>query len=182
MALPILRVPTNISPPMWASHPTRSLLLCLMGFSHLSFSHTSPTKWFSYLSFSTHSIGMPRLASAKYYDKLHPYLANGCTILMDDRSMNWSIDLGMMTNQDFQHLTEQKSMNCWYLMERSSNPITPNPNLQDSKQLSNKPLGDNKKGKLDKTLPWPTHARISNSSLMITTQILLRLRGWIKQF
>jgi hypothetical protein len=43
-------VPTEVSPPVWASHPPRSPLLCLMGYSRLSCTHTIP--WFIHRSFT----------------------------------------------------------------------------------------------------------------------------------
>jgi hypothetical protein len=48
-------VPTEVSPLVWASHPTRSPLLCIMGFSHHSFTHTFPR--FNHRSFTTHPSG-----------------------------------------------------------------------------------------------------------------------------
>jgi hypothetical protein len=45
-------IPTEISQVVWASHPPRSPLLCLMGSSHHSCTHTIP--WFSHRSFTEH--------------------------------------------------------------------------------------------------------------------------------
>jgi hypothetical protein len=54
-------VPTEVSPPVWASHPHRSPLLCLMGSSHLSYTHTIP--WFSHCSFTEYPSGSTITAS-----------------------------------------------------------------------------------------------------------------------
>jgi hypothetical protein len=75
-------VPTEVSPLVWASHPTRSPLLCLMGSSHHSFTHINP--WFSYCnftkypnglpsSFPAYPVGTPRLYSTTYYTRPYPY-------------------------------------------------------------------------------------------------------------
>jgi hypothetical protein len=45
-------IPTKVSPPMWASHPPRSPLLCLMGSSRRICTHTIPQ--FSHHSFTEH--------------------------------------------------------------------------------------------------------------------------------
>jgi hypothetical protein len=45
-------VHTEVSPPVWASQPTRNPLLCLMGFGHRSFTHTFPR--FNQRSFTEH--------------------------------------------------------------------------------------------------------------------------------
>jgi hypothetical protein len=50
-------VPPEVSLPVWASHPTRSPLLCLMGSSHHSFTHTNPQ--FSHRIFTKHPNGSP---------------------------------------------------------------------------------------------------------------------------
>jgi hypothetical protein len=54
-------IPTEVSPPVWTSHPPRSPLLCLMGSSHRSFSHTFP--WFSCRSLTKHPSGSAIAAS-----------------------------------------------------------------------------------------------------------------------
>jgi hypothetical protein len=48
-------VPTEVSPPVWASHPPRSPLLCLMGSSRHNCTHTTPC--FSHRSFTKHPSG-----------------------------------------------------------------------------------------------------------------------------
>jgi hypothetical protein len=48
-------IPTEISLPVWASHPPRSPLLCLMGSSRHSCTHTIPR--FSNCSFTKHPNG-----------------------------------------------------------------------------------------------------------------------------
>jgi hypothetical protein len=45
-------VPTEVSPSVWASHPPRSPLLCLMVSSRLCYTHTMPR--FSHPSFTEH--------------------------------------------------------------------------------------------------------------------------------
>jgi hypothetical protein len=45
-------IPTEVSPLVWASHPPRSPLLCLMGSNHHSCTHTIP--WVSHRSFTEH--------------------------------------------------------------------------------------------------------------------------------
>jgi hypothetical protein len=47
--------PIEASPPVWASNPTRSPLLCLMDSIHRSFTHTIPR--FSHSNFSEHPSG-----------------------------------------------------------------------------------------------------------------------------
>jgi hypothetical protein len=54
-------VPTEVSPPVWASHPPRSPLLCLMGFSRHNCTHTTPQ--FSHRGFTKHSSGSTIAAS-----------------------------------------------------------------------------------------------------------------------
>jgi hypothetical protein len=55
-------IPTEVSPPVWASHPPRSPLLCLMGSSHHSFTHNIP--WLSHRSFTKHPSGSAITASS----------------------------------------------------------------------------------------------------------------------
>jgi hypothetical protein len=66
-------VPIEVSLPVWASHPPRSPLLCLMGSSHRSFTHTIPR--FSHHNFTEHPSGLPlqlpRIAS--WYTKTSLY-------------------------------------------------------------------------------------------------------------
>jgi hypothetical protein len=50
-------IPTEVSPPAWASHPPRSPLLCLVGSSHRNFIHTIPR--FHHRSFTEHPSGLP---------------------------------------------------------------------------------------------------------------------------
>jgi hypothetical protein len=52
---PACNIPTEVSPPVWASHPPRSPLLCLMGSSHHSCTHTIPR--FSHRSFTEQPSG-----------------------------------------------------------------------------------------------------------------------------
>jgi hypothetical protein len=54
-------IPIEVSPPVWASHPSRSPLLCLMGSSHRSCTHTIPQ--FSCHSFTEHPSGSAIAAS-----------------------------------------------------------------------------------------------------------------------
>jgi hypothetical protein len=54
-------VPTEVSPPVWASHRQRSPPLCLMGSSRLSCTHTIP--WFSHRSFTKHPSSFAIVAS-----------------------------------------------------------------------------------------------------------------------
>jgi hypothetical protein len=54
-------VPTEVSPLVWASHPPRSPLLCLMGSSHHSYTHTIPQ--FCHCSFIEHHSGSAIVAS-----------------------------------------------------------------------------------------------------------------------
>jgi hypothetical protein len=54
-------VPSEVSPPLWASHPTRSPLLCLMDSTHHSFTHTFPR--LSHRSFTEHPSGSVITAS-----------------------------------------------------------------------------------------------------------------------
>jgi hypothetical protein len=54
-------VPTEISPPVWTSHPPRSPLLCLMGSSCHSCTHTTPR--LSHHSFTEHPRGSAIAAS-----------------------------------------------------------------------------------------------------------------------
>jgi hypothetical protein len=48
-------IPTEVSPPVWASHPSRSPLLCLMSSNHRSCTHAIPR--FSHRSFTEHPRG-----------------------------------------------------------------------------------------------------------------------------
>jgi hypothetical protein len=100
-------IPTEISPPVWASHPPRSHLLCLMGSSHRSFTRTIPRLAIAaspniptvcHRNFPAEPVGTPRLDSTTYYAKPYLYKAHGCTIFMGVRSINRSLDLGMITN------------------------------------------------------------------------------------
>jgi hypothetical protein len=52
---------TEVLPPVWASHPPRSPLLCLMGSIHLSYTNTIPR--FSHRSFTEHPSGSAIAAS-----------------------------------------------------------------------------------------------------------------------
>jgi hypothetical protein len=54
-------IPTEVSPPVWASHPPRRPLLCLMGSSCHSYTHTTP--WFNNRSFTEHPSGSAIAAS-----------------------------------------------------------------------------------------------------------------------
>jgi hypothetical protein len=54
-------VPTEVSPPVWASRPPRSPLLCLMGSSRHSCTHTTPR--FSHRSLTEHPSGSAIAAS-----------------------------------------------------------------------------------------------------------------------
>jgi hypothetical protein len=54
-------IPTEVSPPVWASHPPRRPLLCLMGSSHHSCTHTIPQ--FSHRSITEHTSGSTIIAS-----------------------------------------------------------------------------------------------------------------------
>jgi hypothetical protein len=54
-------IPTEVSPLVWASHPPRSPLFCLMGSSYHSCTHTTP--WFSHHSFIEHPNGSAIAAS-----------------------------------------------------------------------------------------------------------------------
>jgi hypothetical protein len=58
-------VPIEVSPPVRASHPPRSPLLCLMGSSHLSCTHTTP--WFSHHNFTEHPSGFAITASPHHW-------------------------------------------------------------------------------------------------------------------
>jgi hypothetical protein len=49
-------------------------------------------------SFPAQLVGTPRLDSTTYYAKPYPYEAHGCTIFTRGRSINRSLDLGMITN------------------------------------------------------------------------------------
>jgi hypothetical protein len=64
-------IATEVSPPVWASHPPKSSLLCLIGSSHRSFTHTLPR--FCHLNFPAQPVGMPRLDSTTYYTMSYPY-------------------------------------------------------------------------------------------------------------
>jgi hypothetical protein len=75
-------VPTEVSPPVWASHPSRSPLLCLMGSaiaasptpSHGSAITASPNiPAVCYHSFPAQPVGTPRLDSTTYYARPYPY-------------------------------------------------------------------------------------------------------------
>jgi hypothetical protein len=65
-------IPTEVSPPMWASHPTRIPLLCLMGFSHRSITHTFPR--FSHRSSMNRSLDLGMITNpwlpASHWTKL----------------------------------------------------------------------------------------------------------------
>jgi hypothetical protein len=54
-------IPTEVSSPVWALHPPRRLLLCLMGSSHRSYTHTIPQ--FSHRRFIEHLNGSAIAAS-----------------------------------------------------------------------------------------------------------------------
>jgi hypothetical protein len=54
-------VSTEVSPPVWSSHPPRTPFLCLMGSSHHSCTHTTPR--FSHRSFTKHPSGAAITAS-----------------------------------------------------------------------------------------------------------------------
>jgi hypothetical protein len=75
-------VPTKVSLPVWASHPPRSPLLCLMGSavtasstpshgSAIAASPNIPVVW--HRSFPAQLIGTPRLVSTAYYVRSYPY-------------------------------------------------------------------------------------------------------------
>jgi hypothetical protein len=66
-------VSTEISPPVWASHTPRSLLLCLMSSSHHSCTHTTPR--LSHCSFTEHPSGSAITASPhnRWYIKTRLY-------------------------------------------------------------------------------------------------------------
>jgi hypothetical protein len=73
---------TEVSPLVWASHPPRSPLLCLMGSSHHSFTHTIPQ--FCHRSFTEHPTGLPSQLphTASWYAKtsLHHILCQAIPI------------------------------------------------------------------------------------------------------
>jgi hypothetical protein len=54
-------IPTEVSPPVWASHPPGRPILCLMGSSCHSCTHTTP--WFNHRSFTEHPSGSAMAAS-----------------------------------------------------------------------------------------------------------------------
>jgi hypothetical protein len=54
-------VSNEVSPSVWASHPPRSPLLCLMDSNRLSCTHTIP--WFSHHNFTEHLSGFAIAAS-----------------------------------------------------------------------------------------------------------------------
>jgi hypothetical protein len=73
---------TEISPSVWASHPSRRPLLCLMGWaivasstlSHGSAIAASPNiSAVCHSSFLAQPVGTPRLASTTYYARSYPY-------------------------------------------------------------------------------------------------------------
>jgi hypothetical protein len=66
-------VPTQVSLPVWASYPPRSPLLCLIGSSHRSFTHTIPR--FCRRSFTEHPSGLPSQLprTAGWYAKTRLY-------------------------------------------------------------------------------------------------------------
>jgi hypothetical protein len=87
--------------------PTQKPPLVPCGFSHRSLSHTIPR--FSRRSLTKHPSGLPSqlprtagwYAKMRLYHILHlavPILAHGCTVFMGGRSMNRSLDLGMITS------------------------------------------------------------------------------------
>jgi hypothetical protein len=61
-----------------------------------------------------------------------PIYAHGCTIFMGGRSMNRSIDLGMMSTPGFLESTGH-SPELSESTERSSKPVTPNPILHTNR-------------------------------------------------
>jgi hypothetical protein len=128
-------IPTKVSPSAWASHPPRSPLLCLVGSNHRSFTHTIP--WFRHRSFTDHPIGLPSQLSrtAGWYTKTRLYhilcqailiYAHGCTVFMRGRSMNRSLDLGMIT---IHKLPASHRTKPWTIVITPTNsiPVTPNP-------------------------------------------------------
>jgi hypothetical protein len=113
-------IPTDVSPPVWASYPPRSPLLCLMGSSHHSCTHTTPR--FNHRSFTDISVVLPSqlpcttgwYAKTRLYHKLCqavPILAHGCTIFIGGRSMNRFLDLGMITNHKLPASHRTKALN-----------------------------------------------------------------------
>jgi hypothetical protein len=88
-------IPIEVSLSVLASHPPRTPLLCLMGSSHHSCTHAIPQ--FSHRSFIEHPSGSTIAASPHSWlvcqDKTPPR-----TVFMGGRSMNRSLDLGIITN------------------------------------------------------------------------------------
>jgi hypothetical protein len=75
-------VPTEVSPLVWALHPPRIPVLCLLGSSHHSYTHTTPQ--FTIIAspnipavlpsqLRAQLVGTPRLDSTTYYAKPYPY-------------------------------------------------------------------------------------------------------------
>jgi hypothetical protein len=92
-------VPIKISPLAWASHPPRSPLLCLMG----SAIAASPTP--SHNSAIVASPNIPAVCHRSFPAQLVG------TVFMGGRSMNRSLDLGMMTNHRLPASHRTKALN-----------------------------------------------------------------------
>jgi hypothetical protein len=78
----VCNVPSKVSPSVWASHSPRSPLLCFMGSSHCSFTHTFPR--ISHRNVSKHPSSLPSQLSctAGWYVKtrLHHILRQAIPI------------------------------------------------------------------------------------------------------
>jgi hypothetical protein len=185
-------VPTEVSPPPWASHPPGSPLLCLVGSSHRNFSHTIPQ--FCHHSFTEHPSGLPSQLprTAGWYAKTRlyhilclaiPIWAHGCTIFIDGRSMNRSLDLGMITNHrpPASHRTKPWTVG---ITPTSSIPVTQNPILHtNSINITVTAIRVTKKW-CNIIIPKsrPGHARLSSSKPMTTTQYFYGFQGIINQY
>jgi hypothetical protein len=76
-------VPTEVSPPVWASHPPRSPPLMPYGFQPSQLYPHHPTvqpsqhhwtyQWFYHRSFPAQPVDTPRLNSTTYYARSYPY-------------------------------------------------------------------------------------------------------------
>jgi hypothetical protein len=106
---------------MCASHPPKSPLLCLMGSSHRNYTHTIPQ--FSHRSFTEHTSGSTIAASPHsrlvHQDQTLPHTVLGHTHIgswlyyfTGGRSMNRSLDLGMIINHKLLASHQTTALNC----------------------------------------------------------------------
>jgi hypothetical protein len=120
-------VPTEVSPPVWALHPPKSPLLCLMGSavatlptpSHGSAIIVSPNiPAVCHHSFPTQPVGTPRLASTTYYSRSYPYMLSWLYYFHGWSLHESVLRFGCDNKSQASSITPDKALNRWHHTEQ----------------------------------------------------------------